>query len=190
MTRRPGHSARLASILAVLVLAFAFAGANAADRKEIKLQVREHAIALPATDAGFLPAETDRLKFVQAGHAMRKSEGSRPAGLRWAFALEVRGDARPTQVRIEEIGKEADVVLVDDAAPVVTDGVWNGTPSAGCDIVRGTPCADWVFAKGPQTFIFRAVVRFDDGTEQVLYQGAAFDPGTMGPVWKYLGVKR
>ncbi|WP_231734493.1 hypothetical protein [Noviluteimonas gilva] len=153
--------------------------------------LRGTTFSLHATDSGYIPESTDRLTFDNAGPEMEKATGDRGPRYRWGFGFALKGDAKPVRVRVEDFGKDADTLLVDDTAPVIDAGHrWSGRAATECDIVPTAPCAAWIFDKGLQTLIFRLTVDFDDGTNQVLYQGAAFNPDTMQPVWSFLGVKR
>ena len=196
MTARPGHRVRQASAFVALALACAVASAEQPATylgkpvETLTFTVRGQTIALHTADGGFIPESTDRITFNNAGHTMQKGVDGRPPQFRWQFGFDVTGSAKPTRVRIEQFDKDADTLLVDDATPVLAKGAWSGPGNADCAITPTSPCAAWIYAKGTEVFVFRATVDFDDGTTQVLYQGASFNPDTMTPIWNFLGVKR
>ena len=143
---------------------------------ELRMNIRGAPVVLHATKSGFLPEQTDRMRFDAAGPLVYKATGSRPPRYRWAFKITLLGASKPARIRIEQVAEDADVLLLDDNAPAVQGDAWIGKAPSECDILPGSPCGAWFFAEDVQPFIFRATVTFDDGTTQVLNQGTLFRP--------------
>lgn len=201
-----GSSGRSAPIqyclLALGLLASSAALAGSPPKKFMGERVRElpwyvldhQPIVLHATDSGPIPEESEHLRFVVAGHLMKKADDGMLPNYRWQFGIELLKGAKPSEVLIEDVTGKTARLLVDDRAPTLAERkgsppMWSGQEDAACEITRGNDCATWIYGSGLQLFVFRAIVTFADGQRETLYQAAAFYPERMRPVFQAIGVK-
>ncbi len=151
-------------------------------------------VTLHVTDAGPIPEESEKLRFIQAGQTWKRSVNGSLPRFHWSFGIELLHGARPTRIAIEDVTGKAAVAMTDDASPTTKqfgEGIaWFDHNGQDCDIKRDAPCAAMIFHPGPQWFVFKATVTFEDGSTDVLYQASAFDPDRMGPVFQLLDVDR
>lgn len=153
-------------------------------------------VTLHVTESGPIPEESDKLRFDFNNPKMARPTPAdgRPPRFVWSFAIELLRDVKPTHVSIDDVTGKTAIALVDDGSPMIKtfgkEPAWLGEQISECIIQREAPCSAWLFRSGMQWFVFRATVTFDDGSTEVLYQAAAFEPDRMGPVFKWLGVDR
>jgi hypothetical protein len=91
--------------------------------------------------------------------------------VRWSFSFR---DSQPGQlrsVRVENISEPTPVVLVEDTAPELSNGIWTGYSGAIEPNLTEVP---WLFDSSSSTRLFRFTIIDLNGTERSFVQGARY----------------
>ncbi|TXH75110.1 MAG: hypothetical protein E6Q88_03905 [Lysobacteraceae bacterium] len=148
------------------------------------------------TDAGFLPAASERASVRRVGLELLEYQDAPRHGYALDFALRFADDASPVSVKVEHVSRtparllvpETEVALtssfvVSDEGKIVSrrDSDWSGVSAESCRIDREEHCGSWLYGEQPTHFAFRITIGYKDGTRETLYQGATFDPKALAP---------
>ena len=131
-------------------------------------------VSLPMTTAGPISAENERAKILVAGFTVGPSkETEKHAILVWDFDFE----AKPSLAKLEAVKVEAvapgasPVTLVEDASPVLKNGVWSGEAAPIAANRTSTP---WLFTSDKSVYVFRFTIKPVGEAPFVLHQPTWF----------------
>ncbi|MDR0577674.1 MAG: hypothetical protein LBI87_09120 [Candidatus Accumulibacter sp.] len=131
------------------------------------------ALAACASFQSNRPAENDRVKIEYAGFITAADQDNQQAQLIWYFNFSAKPSLKKLEsVMVEEVLPDKSfLVLVQDNAPVLKDGLWAGR-TAGVPANRtSTP---WLYAKNASTSTFRFTIKPEGEPPFILYQPVSF----------------
>lgn len=133
-------------------------------------------VDVPVISVGPVPAGTDRVSFTSAGPLVERGKGH----IKWSFGLEFDRNASPVEIRIEDLNGAQALTVVDDGSPGSQRQKgkvwqWIGPADQPCTVNADAACARWLLADESAFLVFRATIRYEDGSTDVLHQGVAFD---------------
>ncbi len=155
------------------------------------------------TEAGFLPASTERVEILSAGPGFEWSDDGGPLTYRWEFKLKFAHGAKPASIAVENVTdrKTVEVLLPKQAiqrtAKIVHGGKiygvanpeWETRSERECRVARDEPCSAWLYDVGSWSLgsspfwdegaVFVALrfkITYADGSTETLYQGLSFHP--------------
>ncbi len=142
-----------------------------------------------ATEDGFIPMSTDRVKITSAGPDFQVPKDGGAPSFAWAVTLRFAEEAMPQRVKVENVtGPEAETLVDEDGVrptivmDVNADGVgsirgkdWTARSPSSCKIARDNPCSAWIFHDAAYYLRLRFTIEYRDGSRETIYQGAKFD---------------
>ena len=133
--------------LPLLIVFLCFAAATTFAKTKTFTILGDQKIEAEVQDGMPLPVEKDGIKVEGAGFMM--AEGK----LVWGFNFTSQKPI--TSVRVEDVSGETPVLLVEDTAPTLKEGLWSGH---GRPIVISRKESPWVFTRGTTTKVFRFTI--------------------------------
>ena len=103
---------------------------------------------------------------------------------RWTFGIRLKQPVQLRSIRIEDVTEGSPVLLVNDQAPQVEGGAWNGYTGA---IEPSASALPWLFDNTPAKRTFRFTVTDLNGQDSVLEQAVTYPVKTKKDLTKWYG---
>ena len=103
---------------------------------------------------------------------------------RWTFGIRLKQPVQLRSIRIEDVTEGSPVLLVNDQAPQVEGGAWNGYTGA---IEPSASALPWLFDNTPAKRTFRFTVTDLNGQDSVLEQIVTYPVKTKKDLIKWYG---
>jgi len=130
-------------------------------------------IRLERSGAGFKRAENDRVVISDASLQAVNFDGNNY--VRWTFTVRPKQAVELTGIRIEDVTGPSPLLLINDVAPQLQDGVWK--ENAGLMEIS-SPAARWLSEPKETVRAFKFTISETNSQSYVLYQGSLQSPAT------------
>lgn len=161
-------------LLSAVLLMPGFAASQTPDVREIPVRIAGgQTVQVKVGPRGAKPAENERVRITAAAIIITPPDtlDGHPS-LVWSFGLTAKTADPITRITVENVfPSDPAVLLHTDETPRLTEGNWTGQANNGDPMAKQN---GWLQQKGLSAFVFRFTLRYQDGTEGVLHQLAAF----------------